>query len=116
MVGLPPRAAAVLSARCSDGAHACNSARRVAIGVIAVGDDGLLSGFGNNGDMGGAPRGQGEAGSSPEMQTVRTNGRARLTGEWAALARGCDGKAPAQARQACRYSRTLCAPRTTTQP
>ncbi|KAL1749595.1 hypothetical protein FB107DRAFT_225221, partial [Schizophyllum commune] len=36
---LPPRAAAVSCARCLDGTHACNSARRVAISVIGVSDD-----------------------------------------------------------------------------
>ncbi|KAL1699549.1 hypothetical protein EV121DRAFT_265001 [Schizophyllum commune] len=38
-IGLPPRAAAVSCARCLDGAHTCNSARRVAISVIGVSDD-----------------------------------------------------------------------------
>ncbi|KAL1715101.1 hypothetical protein EV715DRAFT_256671 [Schizophyllum commune] len=38
-IGLPPSAAAVSCARCLDGAHACNSARHVAISVIGVSDD-----------------------------------------------------------------------------
>ncbi|KAI4293638.1 hypothetical protein K525DRAFT_281468 [Schizophyllum commune Loenen D] len=125
MVGLLPRAAAVLSARCSDGAHACNSARRVAIGIIAVGNDvrdawrdGLLSRFGNNGDIGGAGhtaragRGRVEPGNA-DCQDELTGAARRRVGCTRARLRW---QPPAQARRACRYSRTLCAPRTTTQP
>ncbi|KAL1698315.1 hypothetical protein EV121DRAFT_274518 [Schizophyllum commune] len=98
---LPPRAAAVSSARCPDGAHACNPARRVTSSAIAVGDEvrdasryvgherwrvsllqGRSAGFacGNNDDIGrgGTPRGQEEAGMSPSRQLRQLDGRGSL--------------------------------------